>query len=185
MRKMAKGLLLLLMAAIVALVIVTSHQEAVAANRAMVATAGPQGSSFEAAQNAGAQTAEGALKELLSRQVDAWNRGDVAGFMEGYWHSDQTTFSGTSGIVRGWQAVLDRYRRNYPDRATMGRTEFSELEITPLGNDAALILGHWHLERASGPIGGVFTLVARRFPEGWRIIHDHTSQVDAGNHASE
>jgi beta-aspartyl-peptidase (threonine type) len=62
----------------------------------------------------------------------------------------------------------------------MGHLEFSELEITALGDEAALILGRWHLDRESGPVGGVFTLVARRFPEGWRIIHDHTSEVVTG-----
>jgi ketosteroid isomerase-like protein len=119
------------------------------------------------------------LTALLTAQQAAWNRGDIDGFMSGYWRSEETTFSGTSGVTRGWQAVVERYHRNYPDRATMGHLDFSEIEVTPLGNDAALILGKWHLDRASGLIGGVFTLVARRFPEGWRIIHDHTSAVDA------
>lgn len=121
--------------------------------------------------------ADEGLRELLTAQVAAWNHGDIPGFMEGYWKSDQTTFSGASGVTRGWQAVLDRYRKNYATRAAMGRLEFSDLEITPLGGDAALILGRWHLDRDSGPTGGVFTLVARRLPEGWRIIHDHTSEV--------
>ena len=125
--------------------------------------------------------ADEALRELLTAQTVAWNRGDIEGFMQGYWHSDQTTFSGSSGVSRGWQALLDRYRKNYSTRAIMGLLEFSELEITPLGDDAAMILGRWHLDRESGPAGGVFTLIARRFPEGWRIIHDHTSEIAAGN----
>jgi SnoaL-like domain len=100
---------------------------------------------------------------------------DIDGFMRGYWNSSETTFAGASGISRGWQTVLDHYHKNYPNRATMGHLDFSEIEITSLGNDAALILGRWHLNRDAGPVGGIFTLVARRFPEGWRIIHDHTS----------
>ena len=128
--------------------------------------------------------AKEALHDLLAEQVAAWNRGDVAGFMRGYWKSEETTFSGSSGVSRGWQALLDRYRKNYSTPAIMGHLEFSDLEITELGSGAALILGRWHLERESGPIGGVFTLVARRFPEGWRIIHDHTSEVAAGNAGS-
>jgi ketosteroid isomerase-like protein len=115
------------------------------------------------------------LRKLLTAQAADWNRGDIDAFMQGYWKSEETTFAGTSGISRGWQTVLDHYHKNYPDRATMGHLEFSEIEITPLGNDAALILGRWHLNRDAGPVGGIFTLVARRFPEGWRIIHDHTS----------
>jgi ketosteroid isomerase-like protein len=126
--------------------------------------------------------AEAQLRRLLEEQQSAWNRGDVDAFMQGYWRSEQTTFSGPSGVTRGWDAVLARYHRNYPDRVAMGRLEFSQLEITPLCQDAALILGHWHLDRADKPIGGVFTLVARRLPEGWRIIHDHTDVVDTPSH---
>jgi ketosteroid isomerase-like protein len=121
------------------------------------------------------QDTNAALRELLTRQTSDWNRGDIDAFMRGYWKSDETTFAGTSGISRGWQTVLDHYHKGYPDRAAMGHLEFSEIEVTPLGNDAALILGRWHLTRDAGPVGGIFTLVARKFPEGWRIIHNHTS----------
>ncbi len=127
---------------------------------------------------------EAELRDLLTAQVAAWNHGDIEGFMQGYWKSDQTTFSGSSGVSRGWQALLDRYRKNYSTRAIMGHLEFSGLEITPLADDAALILGQWHLDRETGPTGGVFTLVARRFPEGWRIIHDHTSEIAGRNAAT-
>lgn len=122
-----------------------------------------------------APSADAALRALLTAQAADWNRGDIDAFMRGYWNSRETTFAGTSGVSRGWQTVLDHYHKNYPDRAAMGHLDFSEIEITPLGSDAALILGRWHLNRDAGPVGGIFTLVARRFPEGWRIIHDHTS----------
>ena len=125
-----------------------------------------------APQNAELETS---LVSLLRSQAEAWNRGDIEGFMAGYWKSDKTTFAGSSGVSRGWEALLDRYRRNYPDRAAMGQLAFTELEITPLAPNAALILGHWQLKRQNDQPGGLFTLVARRFPEGWRIIHDHTS----------
>jgi ketosteroid isomerase-like protein len=78
-------------------------------------------------------------------------------------------------VTRGWQGLHDRYRRTYPDRAAMGRVSFSDLEIRLLGCDAALVLGRWRLDRERDTPGGVFTLVLRKFPEGWRIIHDHTS----------
>jgi ketosteroid isomerase-like protein len=118
-----------------------------------------------------------AISEALDAQQAAWNRGDVARFMTGYWRSPDVTFSGSSGTVRGWDAVLTRYTKSYVDREAMGRLEFSDLEFRFLGPDAALVLGRWHLRRAKGDIGGVFTLVWQRFPEGWRIIHDHTSAV--------
>ncbi len=127
-------------------------------------------------EGAADRSADASLNSLLEQQQAAWNRGDVDAFMQGYWHSEQTTFSGTNGVTRGWDAVLARYHRNYPDRAAMGHLEFSHLEITPLCKDAALILGQWHLNRDK-PVGGVFTLVAKRLPEGWRIVHDHTDAV--------
>jgi ketosteroid isomerase-like protein len=125
----------------------------------------------------GQQIDRASITKILEAQQKAWNRGDVDAFLEGYWHSPELTFSGSSGIARGWDGVLARYKKNYPDRAAMGQLDFSNLESHFLGKDAALVLGHWHLARAQGDIGGVFSLVWQRLPEGWRIIHDHTSAV--------
>lgn len=118
-----------------------------------------------------------AIQEILKAQQAAWNHGDVEAFVVGYWQSPELTFSGSSGVSRGWDGVLARYKKNYPDRATMGVLDFSDLEFRFLGPEAALVLGKWHLKREKGDIGGVFTLVWQRFPEGWKIIHDHTSAV--------
>jgi uncharacterized protein (TIGR02246 family) len=122
-----------------------------------------------------------AITGVLRAQQGAWNRGDVEAFLQGYWRSPELTFSGTGGIARGWDAVLARYKEHYPDRSAMGKLEFSDLEFRFLGPDAALILGHWHLERQKGDVGGVFSLVFERFQEGWQIIHDHTSEVPPGH----
>ena len=121
------------------------------------------------------EAARQAITAVLQEQQSAWNRGDIEAFMKGYWDSPELTFAGTSGITRGWDSVLARYRKNYTDNAAMGQLDFSALEIRMLGKDAALVLGSWHLKRASGDAGGVFSLVFQHFPEGWRIIHDHTS----------
>jgi uncharacterized protein (TIGR02246 family) len=118
-----------------------------------------------------------AIAAVLRAQQSAWNRGDVDAFLEGYWHSAELAFSGSNGVARGWDAVLARYKKSYPDRAAMGQLTFSELEFRFLGPDAALVLGKWHLQREKDELGGVFTLVWQRFPEGWKIIHDHTSAV--------
>ena len=119
-----------------------------------------------------------ALSAVLKQQQAAWNRGDVEAFLTGYWHSPQLTFSGSNGVARGWDGVVARYKKNYPDRDSMGELDFSDLEIRFLGPDAALVLGKWHLKReTAGDIGGVFTLVWQKFPDGWKIIHDHTSTV--------
>ena len=141
---------------------------------ALLAGVNPPAAARMAEADAGA-----AIRELLDRQSTDWNRGDIEGFMAGYWKSEKTTFAGSNGVSHGWQALLERYRRTYPDRAAMGALTFSELEITTLAPDAALVLGRWHLERASGPVGGVFSLVIRKLPEGWRVVHDHTSAVES------
>ena len=132
-------------------------------------------SALDSRQSTAAASASADIHAVLDDQRAAWNSGDVNAFMKGYWNSPALTFAGTSGITRGWEPVMQRYRKNYPDTAAMGHLDFSDIEIRLLGNDAALVLGRWHLKRATDAPGGVFTLVFRRFPEGWRIIHDHTS----------
>jgi hypothetical protein len=122
-----------------------------------------------------------AILGVLTSQQEAWNRGDVDTFLQGYWRSPELTFSGSSGIARGWDAVLARYKEHYPNREAMGKLEFFALEFRALGSGAALVLGHWHLTRQKGDVGGVFSLVLERFPEGRRIIHDHTSEVPSGH----
>jgi ketosteroid isomerase-like protein len=119
------------------------------------------------------------ITQILSNQTLSWNKGDVDTFMTGYWKSPDLTFSGSGGTQRGYEAVLQRYKHGYPDRSTMGHLDFSDLDFHFIGSDGALVLGHWHLTRDKdkGDIGGVFSLVWQRFPEGWRIIHDHTSDV--------
>ncbi|HLY61076.1 MAG TPA: nuclear transport factor 2 family protein [Terriglobia bacterium] len=119
--------------------------------------------------------AEKAIRGVMDAQVEAWNRGDVDAFMKGYWNSEATEFVGSNGIVRGWQGVLERYRKSYPDRRAMGTLTFSDLEVTVLSSSTALVVGKFHLVRESDHPEGVFTLVFRKFPEGWRIINDHTS----------
>lgn len=117
-----------------------------------------------------------AIRKVLSTQQSDWNRGDIRAFMAGYWNSPEITFAGSKGFTRGWQPVLERYEKTYVGKEAMGTLDFSGLEIRPLGPDAALVLGRWHLQRQAGDVGGIFTLVFRRFPEGWRIVHDHTTQ---------
>lgn len=115
------------------------------------------------------------IRAVLRAQQDAWNRGDVDGFMNGYARGESTVFVSGDEVTRGWQTVRDRYLRKYSDRAKMGTLTFSDLEIEPLGPDSALALGRWELKRADDNPHGRFTLILRRTAEGWRIVHDHTS----------
>jgi len=121
---------------------------------------------------------ESEIRAVLTAQEAAWNRADVAGFMEGYERSAELTFSGSSGVTRGWRNVFERYRKRYPNAEAMGKLQFSEIEVRLVGSEAALVLGRFHLSRtetAGGDASGHFTLVFRKTPSGWRIIHDHTS----------
>jgi ketosteroid isomerase-like protein len=115
------------------------------------------------------------IESVLHAQQDAWNRGDIDGFMNGYAHSPSTVFVADDEVRRGWETVRDRYRQRYSDRTKMGTLAFSDIEITPLSADAAVVLGRWRLQRANDEPHGRFTLIFRRLPEGWRIVHDHTS----------
>jgi len=116
-----------------------------------------------------------AIQAVLDAQVAAWNRGDIEAFMDGYERSEKTVFVGGDNVTRGWQTVLDRYKRNYDTREKMGTLKFSDLEIAPLGNDSALVLMRWHLQRAKDEPHGRSTLIMRRTKQGWKIIHDHSS----------
>jgi ketosteroid isomerase-like protein len=122
---------------------------------------------------------EAQIRAVLDMQSAAWNRGDVDTFMTGYWKSEETEFVGASGITRGWQAVLDRYRRNYPDAKAMGRLTFSNLEVHVVCRDSAFVIGEFKLEREKDQPSGVFTLNFRKFTEGWRIVADHTTGYPA------
>ena len=115
------------------------------------------------------------IQSILTAQQDAWNRGDIDAFMNGYAQSASTVFVSEDEVRRGWETVRDRYRVRYSDRAKMGTLNFSEIEVTMLSPEAAVVLGRWRLKRANDEPHGRFTLIFKRLPEGWRIVHDHTS----------
>ena len=97
--------------------------------------------------------------------------------MKGYWRSPDLTFFSGANATEGWQTTLDHYRQRYQGAGKeMGKLDFYDLYVDLLGTDAAFVRGHWHLVMKSGKEeGGLFTLVLKKFPEGWRIVHDHTS----------
>ncbi len=118
------------------------------------------------------------IKQLMTAQVAAWNRGDLEGFMDTYWKSEKLTFSAGGNTTRGWQATWDRYRRRYPDKKTMGQLTFSDLEFTQLGPAAALVLGKWKLKREQDTPHGNFSVVMQKLDGKWVIIHDHSSSLE-------
>ena len=123
------------------------------------------------------ESAERAIRAVLDRQVEDWNRGDLDAFCAAYWQSPRLVFQAGGERHDGWEAMRARYRKKYQSEGrVMGRLTFSGLEIEPLGDDAAFARGRWRLELPDGTRpGGLFTLILRRLPQGWRIVHDHTS----------
>ena len=119
---------------------------------------------------------EAAVQQVLQQQQAAWNRHDLEAFMAGYWKSPDLTFFG-SRKTSGWQATLERYRKSYQSEGReMGKLEFSGLQIEALAPNAAFVRGRWKLIMPDGKTPhGLFTLVFRQFPDGWKIVHDHTS----------
>lgn len=118
---------------------------------------------------------ESDIKLVMNEQTAAWNRGDIDGFMIGYWNSEKLIFASSDGVTRGWQPTLTRYKKSYDSRAKMGTLTFSDLEVNVISKDAAVVLGSWALQREKDNPKGKFTLIFRKFKDGWRIIHDHTS----------
>lgn len=114
------------------------------------------------------------VEKLMKIQEDAWNRGDIEGFMKYYWKSDSLKFIGKSGITYGWQKTLDNYKKSYPDKVTMGKLTFVIKGKEELSDKAVYIIGSWNLEREK-PVGGYFTLLWKKIKGEWVIVADHTS----------
>ncbi len=119
----------------------------------------------------------GAVRRVLADQVAAWNRGDLEGFMRGYWKSDSLSFFSGGTATRGWQTTLDRYRRRYQGEGReMGTLAFDVQDVWLPSRGMAVVRGGWSLAMKDSAPHGLFTLVLRWFPDqGWRVVHDHTS----------
>ncbi len=121
-------------------------------------------------------TEQAAIQHVLDQQAAAWNKGDLVGFMKGYIPSDELTFFSGNNKTKGWKATLERYQKRYQaDGKEMGKLTFDEISIDLLGNEHALVRGRFRLQFAKDNPTGIFTLILRKTPAGWRIVHDHTS----------
>jgi beta-aspartyl-peptidase (threonine type) len=114
------------------------------------------------------------IARILDIQKASWNRGDIDGFMKYYWKSEEFTFQSGSNRLRGWQALYTRYQTQYSGE-NMGKLDFSDILIKVLSDDVVMVLGRWEVQLKTSKKGGLFTTIFQRMPEGWRIIHDHTS----------
>lgn len=122
-----------------------------------------------------ARAQEAEIRALLQKQTEAWNRGDLEGFMEGYWKNDSLMFIGKSGITYGWQKTLDNYKKGYPDKTAMGQLTFTLIQIKRLSTRYYSVVGKWHLKRSIGDIGGHYTLLMRKINGKWVVVSDHSS----------
>ena len=129
------------------------------------------------AQSASDNKSIAAIRAVIEAQRDAWNKGDIEGYMDGYDRSDNTVFVSGDSVTHGWKTVLDRYKKGYDTREKMGQLTFSDLEFTILSKDSAVVVGRWLLKRSKDEPHGRFTLIFKKTKQGWRIIHDHTSSV--------
>lgn len=117
-----------------------------------------------------------AIRTVLDEQVAAWNKGDLEGFMKGYWKSKDLTFVSGKDVTRGWEETLARYKKRYQsDGKEMGKLAFKDVEIKVLAPGVATVTAVWELTLTKETVGGRYTLIVKKFPEGWRVIHDHTS----------
>jgi len=114
------------------------------------------------------------IQTILDRQKTAWNKGNIMRFMEDYWKSENFTFQSGNNRLQGWNALLSRYKKSYSGEK-MGKLDFTDIEIKVLSNDISYVLGRWKLAFKDSSNEGLFTIIFNRKPEGWKIIHDHTS----------
>ena len=121
-----------------------------------------------------AQSTEETIRNILQIQSDAWNNGDVDGFMKYYWNSPELSFVSSRGVSKGWQEVYDNYKKGYPDKKAMGFLTFGNLVFDKMSSKACMVTGSWHLQKEE-EVGGWFTLIFKKFKKDWLIVYDHTS----------
>lgn len=117
------------------------------------------------------------IKQLMTTQSEAWNRGDIDGFMETYWKSDKLQFIGSKGPTYGWQNTLDRYKKSYPSKEAMGFLTFDLINLDKRSRKVISVVGKWHLKRNDdlGDLEGHFLLILKKIKGKWLIVADHSS----------
>ncbi|MFZ4058259.1 MAG: YybH family protein [Ferruginibacter sp.] len=115
------------------------------------------------------------VRSVLEQQTQCWNKGDINGFMEGYWKNDSLMFIGKSGATYGWQNTLNSYTIGYPDTASMGKLHFNLLKVEVVSKQDCFVVGKWFLTRSKGNLSGAFTLWFKKIKGRWVIVTDHSS----------
>jgi len=116
-----------------------------------------------------------AVKAVMDNQAQCWSRGDIDGFMDGYWKSDSLRFLGRSGLTKGWQTTLNNYKKSYPDKLAMGKLKFDHISFERLNNKQMFVVGKWSLEREKDTLRGYYSLLWKKMNGSWKVIFDHTN----------
>lgn len=117
------------------------------------------------------------ILEVMMKQETEWNKGNIDGYMQGYWKSDSLRFASGNSTTFGWKSTLENYKKAYPDKSAMGTLEFTDIDIRILSADAAIVFGKWKLTRSSDEPKGLYTLLFKKINNEWKIVHDHTSSA--------
>ena len=106
-----------------------------------------------------------AIEQVIRKQQDDWNRGNLLAFMEGYWQHDSMRFVSSNGTRYGHANTLKAYQKHYPDRAAMGKLTFRLDRIAALSEGSALAVasGSWQLTESTEAGGGYFSLILKKF----------------------
>lgn len=120
-------------------------------------------------------TDELTIRKVLDNQIMAWNKGDIEGFMQGYWKNDSLMFIGKNGINWGWEKTLENYKKRYPDTTAMGKLSFDIILVKQLSPEYYYVVGKWMLKRSIGDLSGYYNLLFRKINGIWVIVGDHSS----------
>ncbi len=115
------------------------------------------------------------IKDVMDKQAISWSKGDIDGFMEGYWKSDSLRFLGRRGLTKGWQTTLDNYKKSYPNPTAMGTLKFTHISFEPFNNNNMLVVGKWALHREKDTLSGYYSLIWRKIDKNWKVVFDHTN----------
>ncbi|HSU50145.1 MAG TPA: DUF4440 domain-containing protein [Segetibacter sp.] len=123
----------------------------------------------------GQKSDEQAIRRVIEKQSEGWNKGNIEEYMKGYWESDSLIFVGKSGVTYGYKNTLDHYRKAYPDKSSMGLLQLDLLRFKRLSSNYYYVTGKWSLKRTIGNLQGYFTLLFQKMRNSWVIISDHSS----------
>lgn len=119
---------------------------------------------------------EARLEAQFAHSTLAWNRGDLDGFMADFAPDTLPTFIAGGHLRRGFDFIRRNYAPWFAPGAARDSLRFEEFDVRPISDGFVLVTARFILYRngttsASGP----FTLLMEHRPEGWKILHDHSS----------